>query len=76
MSKMTKYMSKKTGMSFSQNKTNPKSKIIQKLDADKMLTLLYFGPEIQNLLISIPTISIYQNPPISFFQKIGGGGIN
>ena len=41
-----------------------------------MLTHLDFGPENQNLLIVISTISIYQNPPISTFQNFGGGGKN
>ena len=38
---------------------NPTSKIIQDLDAEKILTLLIFGPENQNLVISISTISMY-----------------
>ena len=63
---------------FLKIKKNPTSKIIQDLNAEEMLTLLDVGPENQNLVISIPTISIYQNSPISIFQFFGGGvgGIN
>jgi hypothetical protein len=38
------------------------------------MRLLDFGPENQNLLLSISTISIYQNLPISIFQIVGGMG--
>ena len=46
-------------MSFSQNKKNQRQKVIQDSDAEKMLTLLDFGSENQNFVISIPTISMY-----------------
>ena len=39
--------------------TKSASKIIQDFDAENMLTLLDFGPQNQNLAISISTISIY-----------------
>ena len=62
------------GCNFLKTQKKNTSNIIQDLDAEKMRTLLDFGPEHQFFLISISTISIYQNPPISFFHFFGGGG--
>ena len=56
----------------------PKMKTIQRQKSSrirmlkKMLTLLDFGPENQNLVMSISTISIYQNLPISIFHFFWG----
>jgi hypothetical protein len=38
-----------------------------------LFTLLDFGPQIQNLVIPISTISIYQNRSISIFSICGAG---
>ena len=66
-------MSKKSRNVILSKSKNPTPKIMQDLDAEEMLTLLDFGPEDQNLVISISTISIYQNLPISFFPIFVGG---
>ena len=69
-------MSKKSrNVIFSKSK-NPTSKIIQDLDAERMLTLLDFGPENQNILISTSTISMYENCSISIFPIFAGIGAN
>ena len=74
MSKITKYMSTKSrNVSFAKYKI-PTSKIIQDSDAEKMLTLLDFGSENQNLVISISTISIILELLNLDFSKNWGWG--
>ena len=59
MSKNIQYISNKSRNVIFLKSTNPMSKIIQDSDAENMLTLLDVGPERQNLVIAISTISMY-----------------
>ena len=45
------------------------AKIIQDLDAEKMLPLLDFGPENQNIVIAISTIPCIRIAQSRFFVK-------
>jgi hypothetical protein len=43
-------------------------------EIEQMFTLLDFRPQVQNLVIPISTISIYQNRSISIFSNLGAWG--
>ena len=78
MSKIIKYTSTKIQECNFLKIKNPTSKIIQDLDAEKMLTLLDFGPgKPKPSNIHIYHFHILEPPHLDFSKFWGGwGGIN